>query len=98
VTLCSFILLCYISGTYASHVLSPILPTLIRPDEPKPIISGGCAVCGEANCSRQRSVGEHQPWTGLEVPREIDQALQDVSKTSKYYKKRISGTAVWLSR
>lgn len=74
------LIICFFSGAYTSHKLYPSLPYLLRPKEIVfPALSGGCTVCGDSNCGRQKPAGEHQPWVGLDVPRDIDQALQDVS-------------------
>jgi len=41
-----------------------------------------CGVCGSGKCNRHRpgpSSYARQPWIGLEVPDEIDEAVEDVS-------------------
>jgi hypothetical protein len=40
-----------------------------------------CAVCGSGKCNRHRpgpSSHARQPWIGLEVPDDIDEAVEDV--------------------
>lgn len=44
-----------------------------------------CGVCGSGKCNRHRagpSSHTRQPWIGLEVPDEIDEAIEDVSSCS----------------
>lgn len=41
----------------------------------------GCTVCGDSGCKRQKSARDSQPWLGLNIPKEIDQAVQDVCIT-----------------
>ena len=41
-----------------------------------------CGVCGSGKCNRHRpgpTSYARQPWIGLEVPDEIDEAVEDVS-------------------
>lgn len=38
----------------------------------------GCKVCGDSFCKRQKPFKDNQPWLGLNVPKDVDQAIQDV--------------------
>lgn len=43
-------------------------------------LNTGCGVCGDNQCKRQKSVKDNQPWLGLNIPKDVDQAIQDVSQ------------------
>ncbi|KAK6623932.1 hypothetical protein RUM44_010788 [Polyplax serrata] len=38
----------------------------------------GCTVCGDSTCKRQKLTKDNQPWLGLFIPKDVDQAIQDL--------------------
>lgn len=39
-----------------------------------------CSVCGDGKCDRERVVHNTKPWTGLMVPKEVDDSISDVRR------------------
>ncbi|XP_046688074.1 sorting nexin-14-like isoform X1 [Homalodisca vitripennis] len=37
-----------------------------------------CSVCGDGTCDRERVVHNKKPWTGLMVPKDVDNAVSDL--------------------
>jgi hypothetical protein len=74
-------LLCYRYRAEAPNFLS-VLTGKQRGISSEIQLRAWCGVCGRGKCNRHRpgpSSHARQPWIGLEVPDEVDEAIEDVS-------------------
>lgn len=39
----------------------------------------GCVTCGSKDCERHDSDIDTEPWVGLQIHKQLDQAIEDVS-------------------
>ncbi|KAI8426565.1 hypothetical protein MSG28_005355 [Choristoneura fumiferana] len=43
------------------------------------IYQSGCATCGSSNCPRHDPVVSTEPWVGLQIHKQLDQAIEDIN-------------------
>lgn len=58
---------------------SIVANSLLKQQPPSEQDAAKCNVCGDQNCDREKVVHVQKPWAGLNVPKEIDAAVESVS-------------------